>query len=233
MKKSIILKILIIGMIFVLSGCSDQSKKNDSDNVTQKVKEQDKKDTEAAVQVNTEDGIEEKSVVTDKDSDKTTEKDTDPVTGNDPETDEDRGVDGTGEKNVTSGGNTDPFGVTIPENGGVNYEYEIVSAVYDNGDEAEWNHVTWFVCYQRGCSFVQAPIWIECEWEEAIGSMEQCLPANFTEGELELTTYRDMGEIGSNKTIRFNINKDSAILYNVEDGITYTCKLYTTFSWEE
>ena len=63
--------------------------------------------------------------------------------------------------------------------------------------------------------------------------MEHKLPANFTDGELELTSYGDMGEIGSSKRLRFDIKKDSATIYNVDDRITYTCKLYTTFSWTE
>ena len=234
MKKIFIL-VVLLGVLVMLAGCADKDKKKEeSTNNTQTISEQDKKDMEKAreekermIEIE-ESGKNEQpgSVITANGSTDTgvDSLESDAVSDNTEKPEE--------EKTVSSS-NADPFGVEIPLGGGVNYEYEIVSAMDDNGNEASWNHLSWFVCYQRGCSYVQAPIWAECGWENAIGTMEHKLPANFTDGELELTSYGDMGEIGSSKRLRFDIKKDSATVYNVDDRITYTCKLYTTFSWTE
>ena len=127
------------------------------------------------------------------------------------------------------------FTPEIPVSGGINYEYEIVSAFDDNGNEASWNHMTWFVSYQRDYTIVQAPIWIECEWEGAIGTEEERLPAGFKKGELTLTSYSAgedyVGELGSSKTLRFDIKGSTATVYNVDDGITYNCVLYRSFTF--
>ena len=137
-------------------------------------------------------------------------------------------TDRSGANTEKPSGNNDSDGF---ENGGTNYEYEIVSAYFDNGLEAAWNPVTWFISYQGDHSVIQAPIWEECKWEESIGTEEEWLPADFTKGELTLTPYSAGGELGTTKTLYFEINGDSATIYNMDDGITYNCILYRSFSF--
>jgi len=118
-----------------------------------------------------------------------------------------------------------------PATGGINYVYRIDSAYYDDGYEADYNHMDWFISYTSQYSEICAPIWDECEWGDAVGTELDELPADFSQGELELTAYNCEGELFSSRTLRFNINGDSATVYNVDEGITYNCSLVESFTY--
>ena len=148
---------------------------------------------------------------------------------------------GNGKKNTGNGnsgngsGSTgtvsvDPFGVSIPSGGGVNYEYEVESAFYDNGNEAGSSNISWFISYSRDKCEICIPIWSECR-DFAIGTMLFPIPPNFTEGSYEFTAYGAEGEVGGCKTLKISIYGQTATVYNVDDHITYNCTLYRTFSY--
>lgn len=218
-----LLAIILVILCFGVSACSKSEGSAKTDNVGKTVdtnitREADKKDEiQSGIKEKSQAGTEEKS------SSGTVG---DSLSGNE---------DGVKTDKDNDGGSD--FTPDIPSSGGINYEYEIVSAYDDNGNEASWNHMTWFVSYYKSYTIVQAPIWEECSWENAIGTEEDRLPAGLKNGELTLTSYSAgedyMGALGSSKTLRFDIKGDTATVYNVDDGITYNCVLYRSFKFSD
>ena len=125
----------------------------------------------------------------------------------------------------------DPFGVDIPSNGGVNYEFRIYKGVAENGDEIDERYLpkkSWFISYHRSDCFISIPL-----SDNAIGTELFSIEPNFTKGTKEFTEYDDTGALGEIRVLRLNITSSSATIYDENENVTYYCSLYRTFTYTE
>ena len=125
---------------------------------------------------------------------------------------------------------TDPFGVDIPENGVVNYEYVVYKIVYSDGSETTDKRYlpvhSWHVSYGRTKCELCIPL-----GDEAIGTKRFPIEPNLTSGTFEFTEYNDQGDLGDPFTLTVNIGANEATLVD-ESGDTYYCSLYRTFTYK-
>ncbi len=124
---------------------------------------------------------------------------------------------------------TDPFGVDIPSNGGVNYEFTIYKGVTEGGDEIDERYLpkkSWFISYHRSDCEISIPL-----SNEAIGTELYSIEPNFTSGTKEFTEYGQEGMLLETRLLRLNISSSSATIYDEVEHVTYYCTLYRTFTY--
>ncbi len=130
---------------------------------------------------------------------------------------------------------TDPFGVDIPENGVVNYEYVVYKIVCSDGSEITNKDClpmhSWSVSYGRTKCELCIPLNDYVNGHEAIGTKVFPIEPNLTSGTFEFTEYNDQGDLSDPFTLTVNIGANEATLVD-ESGNTYYCSLYRTFTYK-